>query len=371
MNSVQAEGPPLPPQLAVNGITTASPMSFMPTARSSSLDVSSETKRRKKQLEEAYLPGLVVDIGDNGAFSDSSFPFSPDPFRRNPSFQIPPLPPSLTRVSQNGAANDSAYASNPETFDSHISVDSTDEALSKSNNRVSMRNIKKLWRRSEKSSQSDIVLPPARRPSQAELDLLPPVPDITASFRTLSTPGLVASTRSLAEPSTNMASRRPSPPLRYPSKSSPPSPVTSQAAPEVRKSILKWRPKSRGESISQHIAGAHESKPSVDYSRPSSRAGHGRRPSTSGLHIPMLSADIPPSPLIPEHFLGDFRQMRPLSPVASPGRPTDGAVERAARSSSKSPSASGLSTRSSPDPHRTQSSFDASQFEIVFPKQLV
>ncbi len=360
MNPVQAEGPLLPPQLAVNGITTASPMSFMPSARSSSMDVSSETKRRKKQLEEEYLPGLVVDIGENGSFSDSSFPLSPDPFRRNPSFQIPPLPPSLTKVSQNWVANNSAHASDPETLDSRVSVYSTDEPLSKSNNRMSVRNIKKLWRRGEKSSQSNIVLPPSRRPSQAELDLLPPVPDITSSFRTSSTPGLVTST---VEPSTNVASRRPSPPLRYPSKSSPPSPVTSQAAPEMRKSILKWRPKSRGESISQSVAGAHESKPSVDYSRPSSRASHGRRPSTNGLHpghVPMLSADIPPSPLIPEHFLGDFRQMRPLSPMASQGKLTDEPSERAARSSSRSPSASGLSTGSSPHSHRTQSSFDAS-----------
>ena len=340
MSPVQAENPLLPPQLAVNGVTTASPMPFMSPPRTSSLDVSSETKRRKKQLDEEFITGLVVDVGESGAFSDSSFPLSPDPFRRYPSSQFPPLPPSLTKVSQNGAANGSAG-----TLDSRISMDSTDE---KPNNRMSMRGIKKLWKRGEKSSQSHIQPP------------LPPVPDIAPSFRTSPTPGSVSSTR----PSVEQSSRRPSPPLRYLSKSSPPSPVSSQAAPEARKSILKWRPKSRGESISQRVPGGHGSKPSVDHSRPSSRASNARRPSASGLQIPMLSADVPPSPLIPEHLLNDFRQM---------GKPIDEASERAIPSFSKSPSPSPPehSTGSSLGSHSTQPSFDASQFEIVFPKQLV
>ena len=390
MNSVQTDVP----QLAVNGVTTGSPLPFIAPTRSPSLDVSSETQRRKKELME-YSPDLAAEMGGNGDFP---IPLSPDPFSRYPSSDVPPD----QLVGQNGAEN-SITAS----VSSRFSVDSTDEVISKPNNRttlMSMKSIKNLWRRSDKSSQSNILMPPSGRPSlsqpsQEELSL-PPVPDIPSS-RIPPSPGLVTPVEQLSVPSpTNLSSRSSSPssqlarlhldqeppyPTRMPSfthpfKSAPSSPILPQA-PETRKSILKWRSKSRGESISQSSVG---SRASVDQSRPSSSASNGRRPSANGLypgHVPMSSADIPPSPRIPEHFRNDLRQARPLSPAASPenrqsipnGGPTRSsptsqtAFEPPTGFSAKSPSPR-VSTGSSRDSHGTQPSFDASQFEIVSPK---
>ena len=385
------------PQLAVNGITTASPLGFISPTRSSSLDVPSETQRRKKELIE-YSPGLAVEMDGKGVASDF---LPPDPFSRYPSPKVPPVPfvtSPLADFGQNDAANGSA--SNAATVSSRFSVDSADEVASKPNNRttlMSMKSIKKLWRKSDKSSQSNILMPPAGRPSlghpsQEELNL-PVVPDIPAS-RIPPSPGSVTSRRPSVEqlsvlssarsasPSSQLA-RMPSSP--HPFKSPPPSPIPPQVTLETRKSILKWRSKSRGESISQSSMGPHESRASVDQSRPSSSANSGRRPSANGLnhsHVPMSSADIPPSPRVPEHFLNDLRQARPLLHVASPekqqsipnGRQTRSsadsqtASERPTGFSAKSPSPSRVSTGSSRDSHGTQPSFDASQFEMVSPK---
>lgn len=387
------------PQLAVNGITTASPLRFIPPTRSPSLDVPSETQRRKKELME-YSPGLAVETNGKEVASDFPISLPPDPFSRYPSSKAPPVPfdiSSLADISQNDAGNGTA------TVSSRFSADSTDEVASKPNNRttlMSMKSIKKLWRKSDKSSQSNILMPPGGRPSlshpsQEELNLHL-VPDIPSS-RISPSPGSVTSRRpsveqlSVLSPTNLSRSASPSSqPARMPSsprhfKSPPPSPTPPQVAPETRKSILKWRSKSRGESISQNSVGPHESRASVDQSRPSSSASSGRRPSVNGLnhgHVPMSSADIPPNPRIPEHFLNDLRQPRPLLHVALPekqqsipnGRQTRSsadsqtASERPTGFSVKSPSPSRISTGSSRDSHGTQPSFDASQFEMVSPK---
>ena len=390
MNPVQADVP----QLAVNGITTASPLRFIPPTRSPSLDVPSETQRRKKELIE-YSPDLAAEMDENEVASDSPIPLSPDPFGRYPSSKDPPVPFDTSSLANgpNDAANGSA--SNTAPVSSRFSVDSADEVASKPSNRttlMSMKSIKKLWRKSDKSSQSNILMPPAGRPSLSQASQeepnLPPVPDIPSS-RNLHSPGSVTLRRLSVEqlsanlsrsssPSSQLA-RIPSSP--HPFKSPPLSPTPPQVTHEARKSILKWRSKSRGESISQNSVGPHESRASVDQSRPSSSASSGRRPSANGLnpgHVPMSSADIPPSPRIPEHFLNDLRQARPLLHVASQEKqqsiPTrssadsQNASERPTGFSAKPPSPSRFSTGSSRDSHGTQPSFDPSQFEMVSPK---
>ncbi|KAF8624232.1 hypothetical protein AX15_005995 [Amanita polypyramis BW_CC] len=408
-NLVQTGGPPSPPHLAVNGVSATAPMHYIPPTRSSSLEVSPETQQRRKELEEEY-PSNFVKVDDKVAL-ESSIPLSPDPFNRYPSTQEGDGT-TLTNVGsilglQGPATNGRTRASTITTVASRFSVDSTDEVITKPNNRttlVSMKSIKRLWRRSDKSSNQ----PPPRpeRPSQEELDL-PSIPDIVPSHRNSPTPGFVATGRPSVEqlavpppvkgfvPSPhleglhfNQESPYPSrlPPIRYSPTMAPPALPAQEPEKPTRKSILKWRSKSRVGSISQNVAGAQESRASTDQSRPPSSASsiapsgmRSRQLSISGLntgHGPTSSVDIPPSPRIPEHFLSNSRQAAPLSLSSSGKQQSNDILPRSSTDSqatseypplSRSPSPRHSMT-SSRDSHGERPSFDASQFEIISPK---
>ena len=214
--------PPSPPRLAVNGISTSAPRSYMPGGRSA-IDAQSETERRKKELEDeqALYPPIPPPKHDKDLPPSSPMPLSPDPFGRYPS-----VTESSTNVpvGANWAANAAVYSAQstrlevvPEasqaqaqvhTTTSRFSADSvTGEELAsvvKASNRatlISVKSFKKLWRKSDnKKSISSIapLLPTAlttpslgqaspapprpERPSEDQLDL-PDVPDLPTSAR--------------------------------------------------------------------------------------------------------------------------------------------------------------------------------------------
>ncbi|KAK2461479.1 hypothetical protein APHAL10511_005942 [Amanita phalloides] len=383
MNPAGADGPLSPPRLAVNGVTTSTP--FVPSARSS-LEQSSETQRRKQELEEEY-PELVVKSEEN-VMSASPILLSPDPFSRYPT-EMPPIPDIGAHLAD-GDQNDAGRA---ETVSSRFSIDSTDDVIAKPMNRttlMSMKSIKKLWRKSDKSGSSGRTSL-SERPSQEDLSL-PPVPDIS-SPRISQIPESSASGRpsveQLSTSSLAVPNGGPSPTFvhhsqlarlhfdqesPYPTRFSPPSARSSpnptspslpaQAMPEPeksRKSILKWRSKPRGESISQNGAGG-------------ARASVGRRPSMGSLifgDAPMTSSEIPPSPRIPDHFQNHSRQVLPVASATMHDRTKHSSADsQTAFDHSMGSPVNILSPtrRSTGSSHETHPSFDMSQFEMVSPK---
>ena len=222
-NRTSSEGkldrPSSPPGLAVNGVTTSAPRSYIPASRTA-IDPQSETERRKKELEDeqALYPPIPPPKQDKEL--PSPIPLSPDPFGRFPSVAEPStsVPVGVHRTvnsavhsapsTRQEVASEVSQAEGqglPTT--SRFSADSaTGEELAnivKTSNRatlISVKSFKKLWRKSDsKKSISSIspttlsvttmsapssgrtspMAPPPRpeRPSEDQLDL-PDVPDL-------------------------------------------------------------------------------------------------------------------------------------------------------------------------------------------------
>ncbi|KAF8640804.1 hypothetical protein AX17_000453 [Amanita inopinata Kibby_2008] len=442
LNAVKTDGPPSLPRLAVNGVTTSAPISYSPPSKFD-LELSPETERRKKELEEEYASGdLASQKAKQLVVGSPVIPLSPDPFGRYPStsesgsyWQGPPVE-SRSRSKTKGDKSAKSLVT------SRFSIDSVtaEEPVLKPNRTtlVSMKSIKKLWRKSDKSSHSNTGMPPnsstgrtstsvppsrPERPSQEELGLLP-MPDVIHPGRVSTTlapplPGtksvdqlsvtVASKTAILATPShlnqLHFDQESPYPTaVRYTSSSGSP-PQLPASTPELekstRRSILKWRSKSKSGSISQTSASAQESRTSSEQSRPPSVTsnvatnGTRNRKLSVGMfgsaHGPSSSMDIPPSPQIPEQFLAGSRQVTPVPTAAdlvssgqsqsarsttSNGKPprasTDSHIpsEQRVRSSTVTTRSSSLSRPSSAS-HDTQDrrpSLDVSQFEIVSPK---
>ncbi|KAF9469706.1 hypothetical protein BDZ94DRAFT_1243073, partial [Collybia nuda] len=180
---LRPDGPPSPPRLAVNGVTTSAPRSYVPQ-RSSTSEISAETEKRKRELEEEQgYPVLTPSVGRGPTNPSDSpiIPLSPDPFGR---YSSTPEPPP-------GSRQTSAYWDNPpksplsfdnnsgaaprDTHDrsrshssatSRFSADSLtgEEPIIKPTNRstlMTVNTIKKFWRKSNKSSSTS-TLPPTQ-----------------------------------------------------------------------------------------------------------------------------------------------------------------------------------------------------------------
>ncbi|GLB35744.1 hypothetical protein LshimejAT787_0300320 [Lyophyllum shimeji] len=194
------DGPPSPPRLALNGVTTSAPKSYMPAPRSGS-EISAETAMRKRELEEQGYPTLSPSIGvDSGITAESPIiPLSPDPFGRFSS--SPPIPsgsgqssayweneppagkPRVPVTSQGdsqtangangantGARSDSSAVSSRFSADSIAGV----EANTKSSGRTTLmtvNTIKRLWR---KSTKTNSISNPPPTPSGSSF---PPLPE--------------------------------------------------------------------------------------------------------------------------------------------------------------------------------------------------
>lgn len=213
--------PSSPPGLAVNGVTTSAPRSYMPTSRSA-VDPHSETERRKKELEDeqALYPPIPPPKRDKEL--PSPIPLSPDPFGRFPSvaesstsvpvgahWTVNSAVHSAPSTRQEVASEVSQAEDQGLPTTSRFSADSaTGEELAniaKTSNRttlISVKSFKKLWRKSDSkksissispspttlsvttmsapsSGRSSPLVPPPRpeRPSEDQLDL-PDVPDL-------------------------------------------------------------------------------------------------------------------------------------------------------------------------------------------------
>ena len=213
--SANGNGPPSPPRLAVNGVTTSAPRSYMPNLSPSKGP--SESDRRKQELEEEN--GSYPPRPPSKDSEASVIPLSPDPFGRHPSTPDPPQ-----QLQQAGATWDtmtvgkdgpSAELEAPvqgrprSSTTSRFSTDSMNvedpnAVTSKTANRatlISVKGIKKFWRKSGNKPSSSTVpptpvpptptvatvhsgrtspmVPPQRpqRPSEEQL-YLPDVPDI-------------------------------------------------------------------------------------------------------------------------------------------------------------------------------------------------
>ncbi|KDR85644.1 hypothetical protein GALMADRAFT_234637 [Galerina marginata CBS 339.88] len=213
-STTNPNAPPSPPRLAVNGVTTSAPRSYQPIQTPAA--GSSESERRKKMEEDEEIlqpPLLSTRLQVQGSSIESPIiPLSPDPFGRHPSTEQP------QSFHMSGADWDTvtigkgvqAAKAEPELeppvksrarsgTTSRFSTDSIngeEPPSTKTQNRgtlMSVKSIKKLWRKSNNkstsSSQSAVPAPtssgrtspmvPQRpeRPSQEQLDL-PDVPNM-------------------------------------------------------------------------------------------------------------------------------------------------------------------------------------------------
>ncbi|KXN88902.1 hypothetical protein AN958_06772 [Leucoagaricus sp. SymC.cos] len=501
-SSTRIDGPPSPPRLALNGVTTSAPKSFVPAPTNV---VSAETERRKRELEEEYpalakSPSPVPEQSEQAA-DDSVIPLSPDPFGRYPSSastepatidarlsnssshqwdsvtvgrgstSLEPVaedegsPGALAFQGRSRSATTSRFSADSVTI---IGEEAASVKPSMKTTLMTVRSIKKLWRKSNNKSTSSntpaLVVgrnlpqaPPMRpeRPSQETMDLpdvehpLPaPPPNFKGGFPPVpvNTPPPIHSSGLMVPPPDHQTSLNPpsfvgrngntspiiaaqmlsgrggssmgklrfdqespypvhvtnspryspravSPPLLPPAQGSvPPSPVVPapvlpqqlQSLPTpvpekekltARKSILKAFQKSKTSSVPPPTP--TEPRPSFDQlSQASTSTGRPRRPSFHSTKSSMTSVnDIPPSPRIPEQFLGgaSAKNGTTLPPPDNARQSrlttssTDSAIsqrQRLGRSGSPPP----LSMASSRSSQETRPSFDVSQFEIVSPK---
>ncbi|KAF9075000.1 hypothetical protein BDP27DRAFT_1316321 [Rhodocollybia butyracea] len=225
--------PPSPPRLAINGVSNFSPSAFKRRDShkgSSDSTVSDETMRRRREAQEEeqlnFYPALNNRTGTRPSYSPV-IPLSPDPFGRfsstpetgtsRPSIRVwdhVPVGGSGDHLTQNSKQRQSTGLSNstireapPRTSDasSRFSTDSTKDNIEvpaptslsivtadgikdKRTTVISMKGIKKLWRKSNKNSVSSNGPPTP----VLESPLPPPRPsyDDSRSLHTPPTPSL-------------------------------------------------------------------------------------------------------------------------------------------------------------------------------------
>ncbi|KAG6878312.1 hypothetical protein C0993_008909 [Termitomyces sp. T159_Od127] len=250
----QDDVPPSPPSLAVNGVTTSAPKSFI---SNSSGKLSEESESRKLELEEQQSyhrrpvpPKPLID-----ANSDPIIPLSPDPFGRFAS--TPPPPPGEQPSSVYWEKDAMPDISNISAVDIPPPIDSPDgrkrsnssatsrfsadsitgiEANSKLNRStlMSVNTIKKLWRKNTKNPSSK--LPPI--PSSSPTTAVPPVPVPSKSD----------------EPPKDLRTARLSPQLpSRPSQGMPPPPVPKAPPPQHLVPVMpqRLRTVSHSQSLSE------------------------------------------------------------------------------------------------------------------------
>jgi hypothetical protein len=427
------------PKWSINGVSSVPPTSPYAGKKRSSKIISEETNARK--AENDLYPYL-----QSPSYGPSVIPLSPDPFRRFTSdsndqhnnASMEPLlvtHPSPRKSSLSGFSQFENVASMPS---SRFSVDSTlsetgaaasqapQKGPPRGSSMVSVKSIRKLWRKSTKGSVSAPLPsgsnsasgkispqppppPPPRLPVSKEVPAPPQSPSFsemlpppTPSLPSLPPSRAVSRADSSTDHSRDQETRYP---LRYTSISPTPQLVASLAlasraeSPSVpplhnppldkngggRKSILKtW--KSTSGSFSQNY----------DSSRSTPDHNHGdlsmsatvtrkRRPSVfdSASSLMRGSAaslvyDVPPSPSIPDHFSNNpspqfknnmsstrLTRQAPAGSFSS----TDSSPPIVSPLTTTSPRhGAAIIQRTSGESYRSRPSLDNSQFEIVSPK---
>ena len=377
------DGIPEPPRIAFNGISTELPKSPFQKRFANVSDrdsISHETLVYKRELEaeqDVLYPPLVAPSLVRTPGSDSPvIPLSPDPFGRFPSEHDIPPPriehaPSLKKVSRlrqevpHGKSLSNASLDAPSS--SRFSIDSlaSEEGgkSQKTPSLMSVKSIKKLWRRTNKASipgsasPSIPSLPSSGRSSPNTVPNMAPnsapamnggVQTGNRTSRTLSrSPQPPESARSTPSPAMLMPKRKgsmhqmqwnqetpypvhpprqPSPAVPpMPASSPPPPPVSAPAAPVqsdgkvgTRKSILK---SFRGQPGTNSM---HSSSSSISTSRQSNEQ---RRPGVvelssvmkraSGVSSTMTLVDIPRNS---SSTIGEFQVPRSPPPPGSQSR---------------------------------------------------
>ncbi|KAI8981156.1 hypothetical protein BD414DRAFT_91528 [Trametes punicea] len=431
-----------PPRIAFNGISTELPKSpFQKRIRGDV--ISDETLARKRELEEEqnvlYPPLVAPQLLRQSASDSPVIPLSPDPFGRFPSDldSVPPMEEELSSGRGRHAHNNKSSSGMSDAPSSRFSLDSvgsdggaTSGVITsttkgaKPTSLMSVKSIKKLWRRTNKSSISGAPSPSLPESGRSSPSSAPAVGK--RSSRTFSrspqpdqltqppqSAPLLKPKRKTSLHSFHFNQETPYPvhpmPARQPSPAVPPVPATTPplpaSAPPVsmqngdkgtRKSILKSF-KSQSGSLS-----AHSSTSSiVQTPRSSSEMSQDQRrrkgsvvelssvmKRASGVSSSMTLIDIPRSPALPEHLvncqsrsnsrqsqLSNASERMSAAPVRQ--RPsissTDSSSSRApsrlmaGASPSRNDSALGV-PRTSGDSYESRPSFDESQFEIVSPK---
>lgn len=214
------DAPPSPPKLAVNGVTTSAPTSFVAKPRSSASEMSVETQMRKRALEEEQGQGYLGYASSTIVDDSPIIPLSPDPFGRfssSPSGRSsayweadPSVQSSSSTLSSVAQDTHNRTRSTSSAATSRFSVDSvaTEEMVPKANNRSTFT-IKRLWRKSGKNVPSPNTPPPPpppppvgrrtsvqipqrpERPSQEKLELPPSTPTTSKVSPQLGSPYLL------------------------------------------------------------------------------------------------------------------------------------------------------------------------------------
>ncbi|TFK95002.1 hypothetical protein K466DRAFT_447339, partial [Polyporus arcularius HHB13444] len=162
-----SEGHPSPPRIAFNGISTELPKSPFQKRFTNGDAMSDESLARKRELEEeqdALYPPLVAPALRTPGSDSPIIPLSPDPFGRFPSDHDGPAPiredsPFVKKGSALRPSHNKGNMSNvSEAPSSRFSIDSLasedGKGSGKQNSLMSVKTIKKLWRRTNKGSAS-------------------------------------------------------------------------------------------------------------------------------------------------------------------------------------------------------------------------
>ena len=387
--------PPSPPKLAFNRLTTGVPKAFVPpTPLGMKNAVSPETEARRRELEHSIYSATVPAsfTRQTNLTSDSPIPLSPDPFGRHPSIyedHIPPTPtywdpatkqffhepidsrPSTSSVDESSLA--STTQSSRFSADSSVAIDQQDKS-GKAQSLVSVKSLKRLWRRSKGSSIST-AQPPTPSPGKTSFQLGP-----APSQEQLGPPPIIttlARNGKVKTPLNQLQFDQESPYPVYPGRPSlngsrpisppAPSPLPTGEKTTVRKSILKWGKAVTGVGTSP----GGSSEPRKNSDRPASNETvKPRRPS-------VLDGGIPPSPQLPEHLLqsnhvrngsGFFERRRSAGRSKMGSKANYSSSSQDMRSSIAmqaeriSPSSSQFSTESD---REGRGSFDTTQFEVI------
>jgi len=292
------------------------------SASAPSSAVPTESQIRRRELEQAMYPATIPSPSRqiNDA-SDSPIPLSPDPFGRHPSIyevdaapmqsywdpvaqkfshELPGPGPS---IDDDSGPLDSVTPSSRFSADSSSVMDHDDKTFKPTAPLVSVKGLKKLWRRSKSSASA---LPQPLTPGRATFQPSGSPHPSTPTDQLMAPPVPNAITRGpngrphVGQLQFDQDSSYPSYPSRPSlSGSRPNSPVVLLNPPPqdklgIRKSILKsWKSVAGGGS--QHSTNGFESRKSSE--RPvSNETIKPRRPS-------VLDGSIPPSPLLPEQYL--------------------------------------------------------------------
>lgn len=414
------------PQWALNGVAIQPPRSF--PSRKGSSPLIPEEPLAKQREDEALYPSLQPPR----SLESPIIPLSPDPFGRYPSSfipfeEVPPVPavpdmPTRPTHKAKKSSISSTVIKEERTPSSRFSFDSTSDdhnsnnlvpgrdSRARSTSIVSVKNIRKFWRKSgtkgsisqpTPNSGKNSPTPPALSPVPTDTpqSQYPPLPPSRAPSRAESV---------LDNLRFDQDSKYPIPPSKTPSNQGPtPGPSTMGPSPSptlppenktgsVRKSILK----SLGAgSFSRTPATGDNARTSIDRSNGEPiPQGQGsskkRRPSAfeSVSHrvrgsVSSTLYDLPPSPNIPEHFSISGNQPQRMSiSTNNTTKPNRASMKRAGPAGSQSSTDSstpsivspGLTAspprnngvivrRGSQDSEDELSGLDNSQFELITP----